>query len=184
MSTAVSERTEKGRQVKRTAGPPRPPALGVLVIGLLVVFNGLALWGVLRAVDQQSWVGVAVIVVCTALIDVVYATRRFIPAKYLLPGSIFLVLFAVFPVVYTVYLSFTNYGTGHLITKAQAVEQIEANSLQASAEATRYRADIMETPDGEHFLVLTDPPARISPGTAAPWNRPTPTRCRRVTAAA
>ena len=74
-----------------------------------------------------------------------------------MPGSIFLVLFAVFPVVYTVYLSFTNYGTGHLISQSQAIDQIEANSLQASADATRYRADIMETPDGEHFLVLTDP---------------------------
>ena len=105
----------------------------MLVIGLLVIFNGLALWGILRAIDQKSWVGVGVIAVCTALVDVVYATRRFIPAKYLLPGSIFLVLFAVFPVIYTVYLSFTNYGTGHLITQSQAIDQIEANSLQASA---------------------------------------------------
>ncbi len=129
----------------------------MLVIALLVVLNGLALWGILRAVDQRSWVGVGVIAVCTALVDVVYATRRFIPGKYLLPGSIFLVLFAVFPVIYTVYLSFTNYGTGHLITKPQAIAQIEANSVQALPDATRYRADIMETPDGELYLLLTDP---------------------------
>jgi len=157
VTNAVLEPAEQGRQTAPTAAPPRPPGIGLLVIGLLVVFNGLALWGVLRAVDQKSWVGVGVIAVGTALIDVVYATRRFIPAKYLLPGSIFLVLFAVFPVIYTVYLSFTNYGTGHLISQSQAVEQIEANSLQASADATRYRADIMETSDGEHFLLLTDP---------------------------
>ena len=157
MSTAVSERTDEGRASTVTAGPPRSPVFGVLVIGLLVVLNGLALWGILRAVDQKSWVGVGVIAVCTALVDVVYATRRFIPGKYLLPGSIFLVLFAVFPVIYTVYLSFTNYGTGHLITKPQAIAQIEANSVQALPDATRYRADIMETPDGELYLLLTDP---------------------------
>jgi arabinogalactan oligomer / maltooligosaccharide transport system permease protein len=139
------------------AGPPRSPIFGVLVLTLLVVLNGLALWGILRSVDQKSWVGVGVIAVCTALVDVVYATRRFIPGKYLLPGSIFLVLFAVFPVIYTVYLSFTNYGTGHLITKPQAIDQIERNSVQALPDATRYRADIMETPDGEHYLLLTDP---------------------------
>ena len=124
----------------------------MLVIGLLVVLNGLALWGILRAVDQKSWVGVGVIAVCTALVDVVYATRRFIPAKYLLPGSIFLVLFAVFPVIYTVYLSFTNYGTGHLSRSRRRSPRSRANSLQALPEATRYRADIMETPDGELFL--------------------------------
>jgi arabinogalactan oligomer/maltooligosaccharide transport system permease protein len=157
VSTAVTERTGVERAPTPTAGPPRPPGVGALVLGLLVLFNGLALWGILRAVDQKSWVGVGVIAVGTALVDVVYSTRRFIPGKYLLPGSIFLVLFAVFPVIYTVYLSFTNYGTGHLITKSQAIDQIEANSLQASPDAPRYRADIMETPDGEQFLLLTDP---------------------------
>jgi arabinogalactan oligomer/maltooligosaccharide transport system permease protein len=124
---------------------------------VLLLFNGLALWGILRSIDQKSWVGVAVIVVCAALVDVVYATRRFIPGKYLVPGSIFLVLFAVFPVIYTVYLSFTNYGTGHLITKNQAIAQIEDNSLQAAPDATRYRADIMKTPSGDLYLLLTDP---------------------------
>jgi arabinogalactan oligomer/maltooligosaccharide transport system permease protein len=138
--------------------PPGAPGVGLFVTyGLLILFNGLALWGLLRAIDQKSWVGVGVIVVGTALVDVVYATRRFIPGKYLVPGSIFLVLFAVFPVIYTVYLSFTNYGTGHLITKDQAVAQIEANSLRASPDATRYRADIMQTPDDELYLLLTDP---------------------------
>ena len=106
-----------------------------------------------------------------ALVDVVYATRRFIPAKYLLPGSIFLVLFAVFPVVYTVYLSFTNYGTGHLITKPQAIDQIEANSVQALPG--RARADIMETPDGELYLLLTDPSGAYFTGQVARWSRPT-----------
>jgi arabinogalactan oligomer/maltooligosaccharide transport system permease protein len=157
VSTAAEERTTEGRAGTPTAGPPRAPGVGMVVLGLLVIFNGVALWGILRAIDEESWVGVGVIAVCTALVDVVYATRRFIPAKYLLPGAIFLVLFMVVPVLYTVYLSLTNYGTGHLITKSQAIAQIEANSLQASADATRYRADIMETPDGEHFLLLTDP---------------------------
>jgi ABC-type sugar transport system permease subunit len=158
VSQAGPEQTGEGRGAMRAPRPPRPPGLGILIrSGLLVVFNGLALWGILRAVDQKSWVGVGVIAVCTALVDVVYATRRFIPAKYLLPGSIFLVLFAVFPVIYTVYLSFTNYGTGHLITQPQAIAQIEGNSLQAAPDATRYRADVMQTPDGTHYLILTDP---------------------------
>src|SRR5262245_32808013 len=99
MTTTVAEQTSKGPAATPTAGPPRPPSVGVVGLGLLVLFNGLALWGILRAIDQKSWVGVAVIGVCTALVDVVYATRRFIPGKYLLPGTIFLAFFAIFPVI-------------------------------------------------------------------------------------
>jgi arabinogalactan oligomer/maltooligosaccharide transport system permease protein len=145
----------------RGTSVPRPsgvPGVGTFIkYGLLILFNGLALWGLLRTIDLRSWAGAAVIVVCTLLVDLVYATRKLIPGKYLLPGSIFLALFAVFPVIYTVYLSFTNYGTGHLITKSQAIAQIEANSLQPSEDAVIYRADVMETPDGELYLFLTDP---------------------------
>ena len=160
-----------------TAGPPRPPGFGVLVIGLLVVLNGLALWGILRAVDQRSWVGFGVIVVCTALVDVVYATRRFIPAKYLLPGSIFLVLFAVLPVIYTVYLSFTNYGTGHLITKPQAIAQIEANSLQPFAGGDplsgRHHGDAGR---GALPRLLTDPSGAYFTGQSGTLEPADPTR--------
>ena len=109
--------------------------------------------------------------------------RRYIPAKYLLPGSIFLVLFAVFPVIYTVYLSFTNYGTGHLITKPQAIAQIEGNSLQAAPDATRYRADVMQTPDGTHYLFLTDPSGAYFTGESGTLEPAGPRpRCRRTRA--
>jgi arabinogalactan oligomer/maltooligosaccharide transport system permease protein len=169
MSTPSGSLARAGpKEPGRDRGPPQAPGapgLALLVrVGLLILFNGLALWGILRSIDQRSWVGVAVIAVCTAVVDVVYATQRFIPAKYLVPGSIFLVLFAVFPVIYTVYLSFTNYGTGHLITKPQAIAQIEANSLQPAPDATRYHADVMQTPDGKNYLLLTDPSGQYFTG--------------------
>ena len=49
----------------------------------------------------------------TAAIAYLYLTRRLIPAKYLIPGTLFLIAFQVFPVLYTVSTAFTNFGDGH-----------------------------------------------------------------------
>ena len=34
-------------------------------------------------------------------------------------------LFVVYPILFTVYISFTNYGDGHLLTKQQAIDIYE-----------------------------------------------------------
>ena len=39
-----------------------------------------------------------------------------------------MVTFSIFPIIYTIYNAFTNYGDGHLISQAQAIEQIQAQT--------------------------------------------------------
>ena len=46
------------------------------------------------------------------------------PAKYLVPGTLMLVLFVVYPIVLTAQTSFTNYGDGTRNTKEETVTQI------------------------------------------------------------
>ena len=99
-------------------------------------------------------------IVALVVIDVVYvAKRRFIPAKYLLPGTLFLLVFAVYPIFYLIYISTTNYGTGNNLNKETAIERIEANSISASAESIRYDLQILAegNPGGELVFLLTDP---------------------------
>ena len=55
----------------------------------------------------------------TAVIVYLYLTPRHIPAKYLVPGTLFLIAFQVFPVLYTVSTAFTNFGDGHRGSKAR-----------------------------------------------------------------
>ena len=37
-----------------------------------------------------------------------------------------LILMVVYPILFTIIVSFSNYGTGHLVTKQVAIEQIES----------------------------------------------------------
>lgn len=65
------------------------------------------------------------LVISAAIINWIFLSKRTYPLRYLVPGLIFLFTFVVYPIGYTVYLSFTNYGTGHLLSKRQAINSLK-----------------------------------------------------------
>jgi arabinogalactan oligomer/maltooligosaccharide transport system permease protein len=131
------------------AGDRRGSTSGWIVkILLLGLADAIAIAGLVSAIDAQAWGYAAVLAVTFVVLNVVYLPRRFVPMKYLLPGVFFLAVFGVYPVMYTGYASFTNYGTGHVLTKTQAIDQIQSQSVQAVEGATRYDATPMRDADG------------------------------------
>ncbi len=97
-------------------------ALGlILKILLLGTVAGIAVFGAFPLIEQRLWSGLAVLVAATAVLFYIYISPRNIPAKYLVPGTVFLLAFQVFPVLYTVATAFTNFGDGHRGTKQDAV---------------------------------------------------------------
>ena len=160
----------------RTRGTPppllrpekSPLSLGLLVkLALLAVINGLAVFALTRLVAERSWVWLGGVVVATLLIDFVYLTPRSLPLKYILPGTVFLAVFVMYPALYTAYVSFTNYGTGNRLTKDQAIEQLLARPSQ-SEEATGASFEMVPLagPDGGLALFLVDADGRQLLGTA------------------
>jgi len=95
-------------------------ALAVLAAVLISVLPAV--------VATKQWGFLAVLVAVAALLVAVYATKRAIPAKYLLPGVLMLVLFLIYPIMLTFQLSMTNYGDGTRSSKAQAVARIVGTS--------------------------------------------------------
>lgn len=65
--------------------------------------------------------------VLTALVIlaiVVYSTSKFVASKFFYPGIVFLLIFVISPVIYTVVMSTYNYKDGNIITKPQAITQL------------------------------------------------------------
>lgn len=140
----------------------------IVKIILLAFFDALAVLAISISVSKHDWAITAFLVVAIALINITYlGGRRWIPAKYLVPGSLFLVAFVIYPVIYTVYNSLTNYGTGNNLSKSQAVEQIQRNSISATEGAVRYKLQILakDSPTGELAFLLTDTDGNITLGT-------------------
>ena len=123
-------------------------------IALLAAMNALAAWAVYVLISHSRWPAVGVLLFATIAIDWVYlAPRRWtLPAKFLIPGTVFLIGFQLVPIVYTINVAFSNYSTGHILSKQQAIDTIKVNSLQPPPNGHQY--DMAAARDGSGNLVL------------------------------
>jgi arabinogalactan oligomer/maltooligosaccharide transport system permease protein len=129
----------------------------VLKLVFLAVVNALALWAAVVLAREEKWVALGVVALATAFLDAVYLVpRRAIPLKFLLPGTIFLIAFQVIPIVYNANVSFSNWSTGHLLTKSEAISAIETNSLQPPADARSFLMTPAHDADDELVLILVE----------------------------
>jgi ABC-type sugar transport system permease subunit len=108
-------------------------------------------------VDHHKWRAVAVLIAATLAIDAIYLTkRRTLPLKFLVPGTIFLLAFHVIPVGYTINVAFSNYSTGHILSRSEAIANIQQNSLTEVANGAAYSMTLMRGPDHKLVLALVD----------------------------
>ncbi|NUT36166.1 MAG: ABC transporter permease subunit [Hamadaea sp.] len=163
-----SPRSGLPRQGAQPAQPDRRPDQGrrtreittgflagrVLALGVVAAID---LYAAPPLISAGNWIGVGILAVVSALVAALYLTRRFIPAKYLLPGTVFLVLFQVLPILYTISTSVTNFGDGHRGSKDDAVVAIQSTSLKQVDGAPEYAlSPALRDGDLVFLLVATD----------------------------
>ncbi|WP_200209506.1 ABC transporter permease subunit [Micromonospora coerulea] len=136
-------------------------ATGLIVkVVLLGLVAGIAIWAAFPLVEAGMWIGLAILAVTTAGLFYLYLTRRHIPAKYLVPGTLFLIAFQVFPVLYTASTAFTNFGDGHRGSKDDAIVAIQTSSVKQVPGSTEYALSIATKGDpttGPLVFLVTDP---------------------------
>ena len=164
---------EPGAPSRASAQPPGPrgrpgstTTTGMLVkIALLGLVLAIAIFGAFPLIEQQQWLGLALLIAVTAVIFWVYLSPRRIPAKYLIPGTLFLLAFQVFPVLYTMSTAFTNFGDAHRGSKEDAIQAIEGASITKVPGSTDYRLSIATQGDpitGDIVFLLADPETRAA----------------------
>lgn len=114
-----------------------PLALVGKIVGLGMV-AAIAVWLAIPLIDQGQWLMLALLLATTAVIFLIYLQPRRIPPKYLVPGTIFLIIFQVLPVLFTVSTAFTNFGDGHRGSKQDAITAIEGASVQQVPGGPQY----------------------------------------------
>lgn len=146
----------------RTARNHAPiTATGLVVkVVLLGLVAGIAIWAAFPLIEAEHWVGLGIVAVTTAGLFYLYLSRRHIPAKYLVPGTLFLIAFQVFPVLYTASTAFTNFGDGHRGSKDDAIVAIQTSSVKQVPGSTEFSLSIATTGDpatGPLVFLLSDP---------------------------
>ena len=106
----------------------------------------------------------------TVWLNVVFLSERYYPLRWISPGMALMALMVVYPILFTVGVSFTNYGSGHLVTKQLAIRQIEAQTYLA-ADSPIYSWVAYQNAAGDYLLWLTDPDTGAA-FTVAPGEEP------------
>jgi arabinogalactan oligomer/maltooligosaccharide transport system permease protein len=130
------------------------PALIVKIVFLGLV-NALVIWGIPAMISNGSWAMLAFVVVALVALDYLLLTKRFIPAKYVIIGAIFLTAFQIVPILYNVSIAFTNYSTGNIGTKPEAIDTIIKDSVAESDNSVSYDMVPALNPTGDLVLLLT-----------------------------
>ena len=122
----------------------------ILILGIL---NALTIWVGTKLVLQGQVVLAAILIFGAVGITYIYLSRRTYPLRYLVPGLVFLLAMVVFPIGYTVYVSFTNMSTGHILSKEQVIAQIEGR-LFTPPNTRDYSYIAFQNQQGEVALLL------------------------------
>jgi ABC-type sugar transport system permease subunit len=138
----------------------------VLRLIILAVIDAFASWFVLNLTARDSLILAGATVLLTLFANVIILRKDAFPIRWMLAGLILMSMFAIFPILYNVYVSFTNFGFGHLLTKEQAIEQIEGVTYlpedKGSYTWTAFVSDDGEfalwlmTADGQTYLAFPD----------------------------
>ncbi len=91
---------------------------------LLVIFNALFIGAGIYLIHNSYYELGAILFIASFLIDLFILNPRAYPYRYTIPALIFLLLLVVYPICFTIKTAFTNYGTGHIFTRQEAVERL------------------------------------------------------------
>jgi ABC-type sugar transport system permease subunit len=115
--------------------------------------------------------GIAIALV-TIAINVIFLVPGLYPVRWVSPGMALMALFVVYPVLFTIYLSFTNYGDGNLLTRQQAMSQLESKTFLPE-DAILFNYVPYKSADGLYMLWMTSPDGTLT-FTITPGGEPVP----------
>jgi ABC-type sugar transport system permease subunit len=127
----------------------------ILRLVLITAVDATVVWFLNRLISL-GYIPFAVAVLIIAIfVNVVLLRQEAYPVRWMVIGLVLMALFTIYPIFFTIWVSFTNYGEGHLITQEQAIEQIlKMKYLPETGKAYSWTA--FKSPGGDYALWLED----------------------------
>lgn len=145
-----------GKGPETTPDMPRAPfslkTLGWRLLGLAFI-DAVAIWFAVRLITDGAWLAAGILLLVTLLVNWIFLSEKLYPLRWITPGFLLLLLMVVYPLVYTIYVSTTNYGDGHRLTKEQVLGQLQSQVYQPQGAAS-YNWTAYRNPAGDFRVVL------------------------------
>ena len=150
-TTSVKAREGKPSLASLASSLPRI-ALRLIALGVL---DALAVFLIYLFVYDGLWLLAVLVTVTTLVINVINLWERFYPLRWMTPALAIIMLFVLYPILFTVYTAFTNYSDGHLLTKVQSIRRIGQDTYLPEGGVV-YSWTAYRSPEGEYALWLVD----------------------------
>ncbi|HRO24843.1 MAG TPA: ABC transporter permease subunit, partial [Promineifilum sp.] len=152
---AIEVKPEKGPDSRRE----RPTTVGGTALRLLglIIFDAFALFFIYLLLSDGYWPLASIIGAITLVINYVFLSPDAYPMRWMSPGLAFMLLISVYPILYTIYISFTNFGAANLLPKVQAISVLEQRTFLPETGATLQYTVFQNDETGEYGLWLIHP---------------------------
>ena len=142
--------------VKPERKKPSVTISGMLIrLILLGLYDVFAVWLITNMFMDGYTPLAAIMVIITIFLNLAFLREGMYPLRWMAVGLSLMLLITVYPIIYTVYISFTNYSDGNLLTQQRANEQLEQQQYLPESGVT-FSWSAFQTPDGEYALWLVD----------------------------
>ena len=130
--------------------------MGKIIKGVILgIVNVAFIWIALYLLSAEAYLVFVLLLLGALLTNLLFVVPKGYPYRYLLPAAFFMILLVVYPIVYTVYISVTNYGTGNILNKEQVIAQFEDRYMR-DTNSPDFAFTAYRDPQGELWFLFTD----------------------------
>lgn len=130
----------------------RGQIIKIIILGLIDAFAGTIFFAL---IGKEQFTFAFILAAVTLAVNWIYLRKGGLPAKYLAPGVILLVCFQIYTVVFSGYISFTNYGSLHNGSYESALNATMLAAVEP-IEGADYDIKIVQGSDGKLQFLATD----------------------------
>ena len=132
-------------------------SLKILFLGILCA---VSVYVFVFLMTKGLYISAVMPLIGSGLISYIFLSEKRYPIRWLVPGLLFLTVMVAYPIGYTFVSSFTNVGTGHMLSKEQAIAQLLGRSYVPD-DATTYSYLAFANETGDIALILEAEDQRI-----------------------
>lgn len=132
----------------------------LLKLSFVGLLNVLFFWIAFFLFNNAYYVLGTLFMILVMLIDFFIFNPKGYPYRYIAPALVLLTVLVIYPIYFTIKTAFTNYGTGHYMSKEEAIERLLYDPVytyqieDSSAEYKVFVAYDGLTPIYDDFLIL------------------------------
>ncbi len=115
---------------------------------VLALIDAFSIWFVSKLLGEGDWILAIFIGVITVAINIIFLVDGMYPYRWFSPGLALLIVMVIYPTIFTIYVAFTNYRDGNLLTQTQAQKVLESRTY-LPADTQTYKWTAFVSKDGE-----------------------------------